>query len=298
MAKISWGSSVFLVMILFMIPKLKSADPNLQCYYCSNTSTFDAADTSYPKNLNSVFSSLSSAAATSTTGFGTASAGNGTKDAVFGLFLCRGDQTPSSCSDCVATAVRDQPKRSTCSRSKVGIIWYDECMIRYDDENFFGRMDQTPGYLFFNTQNITGNQSRFTELLGDTMTGLAVQTAKGGAGKKYGTRVVRFTSLQTVYALEQCTPDLSYNDCEQCLTAAIGEIGVSRGVRILQPSCNVRYEIYPFFNGATNNISSPPPSSPPSTTTNSSTGVGSAPGNGKSTSHFSILLIFFLNFTS
>ncbi|KAJ8442268.1 hypothetical protein Cgig2_011191 [Carnegiea gigantea] len=104
-----------------------------------------------------------------------------------------------------------------------------------------------------------------------------------GTRKKYGTRVVNFTSLETLYVLEQCMPDLSDSDCDQCLKIAIGQMVEVRQVgRILQPSCNVRYEIYPFI-GATS-ISSPPPS----TTTNRSTGAGSETGDGGETGKFTI----------
>uniref|UniRef100_A0A803NCR9 Gnk2-homologous domain-containing protein n=1 Tax=Chenopodium quinoa TaxID=63459 RepID=A0A803NCR9_CHEQI len=80
----------------------------------------------------------------------------------------------------------------------------------------------------------------------------AVETANNRSGIKFTAKAVNFTRSIALYALEQCTPDLTPNECSQCLTRAITQLSVMQGSRVLQPSCNVRYEIYPFYNGAVN----------------------------------------------
>ncbi|KAK7268373.1 hypothetical protein RIF29_21071 [Crotalaria pallida] len=73
---------------------------------------------------------------------------------------------------------------------------------------------------------------------------------------------VRFTALREreivmVSSLEfrvQCTKDLSVNHCSRCLKSAIRDIPcccyASVGARVLSRSCYLRYEFYPFYDGA------------------------------------------------
>lgn len=59
---------------------------------------------------------------------------------------------------------------------------------------------------------------------------------------------LNFTSSQTQYALVQCFPDLLPEECKSCLTQSMTQFNFSRvGGRVLFPSCNSRYEIYPFY---------------------------------------------------
>lgn len=105
------------------------------------------------------------------------------------------------------------------------------------------------------------------------MNNVTNQAVNGGTQKKYGTDISVVNSLQTMYTLGQCTPDLTAIDCDQCLKIAIGRLPISQGGRVLQPSCNVRYEIYPFFN-----IASPAP--PPGSNSTGTTPVVSPPSPG------------------
>jgi hypothetical protein len=75
-------------------------------------------------------------------------------------------------------------------------------------------------------------------------------------------------NFQTIYALVQCTPDLSASECRDCLYNASGLIpkccDARQGGRVIYPSCNFRYEIDRFYDPSINSI--PPP--PDSTSTN------------------------------
>lgn len=130
-------------------------------------------------------------------------------------------------------------------------------MVRYSNVSLLGKMDDSPKVMLTNTQRINGNQTAFGEIMRKTVNDMAVQTANNRSGMKFTAKTVNFTSLVTLYALEQCTPDLNANDCGRCLRAAIEKLSVMQGARILQPSCNIRYEIYPFYNGAVNFSLSP-----------------------------------------
>jgi hypothetical protein len=215
---------------------------------CPNTTTFTANST-YQSNLNHLLASLTSNA-TRTTGFynTTASAGNSV-DTVYGLFLCRGDLSPDACRDCAADATKDVVDR--CPNEKVAVAWYDECMLRYSNQDIFSRVATDPSIFMWNTQNIS-EQNRFAQLVRTTMNDLASGLSSIGSGaKKFGTKEANFTAFQTLYALTQCTADLSGSDCNSCLQIAISNLqgccGGQQGGRVLSPSCNVRFELYRFY---------------------------------------------------
>ncbi|XP_062080904.1 cysteine-rich receptor-like protein kinase 10 [Humulus lupulus] len=62
----------------------------------------------------------------------------------------------------------------------------------------------------------------------------------------------------TVYALVQCTRDLSPDDYKKCLGSATEEIldvyYYSIGVRLLSQSCYLRYELYAFYMGESDSM--------------------------------------------
>jgi hypothetical protein len=126
-------------------------------------------------------------------------------------------------------------------------------------------MVTNPGIYMWNTINIT-EPSRFDQLVRTTMNDMASGISKvGSASKKFGAKEANFTALQTLYTLGQCTPDLSGSDCNSCLQRAIASLpgccGGKQGGRVLFPSCNVRFEVYPFYQSS--NTSAPTPSTPP-----------------------------------
>ncbi|KAE8686674.1 putative Cysteine-rich RLK 29 [Hibiscus syriacus] len=69
----------------------------------------------------------------------------------------------------------------------------------------------------------------------------------------YATKETEVSSYLKLYGLVQCTPDLTVPDCQSCLRTAIAQIPNTFGVkksgsgRVLTPSCNIRYETYPFY---------------------------------------------------
>ncbi|KNA16337.1 hypothetical protein SOVF_089790 [Spinacia oleracea] len=274
MAKqISWFSvffSIYLPFILLLIPK--STNGQNPYAICPNTTIF-ANNSQYQANLDTVFRYLSSNA-TNPNGYHQAVSGNGNagSEAVYGHFLCRGDLDTISCQNCVTTATTTGLPRTLCPNRKVAIIWYDDCLVRYSNQSFFGRMETVTGIILVNINNVTGNTTRFEEVMGNMMNNvIAVQAPNGGQQKKFATDVVNFTTFQTIYGLGQCTPDLSPSDCNTCLMSGIGHFGIAMGAQSLLSSCVVRYENYPFFN--LSSVVRPPqprPLSPPQSPTSNS----------------------------
>lgn len=120
----------FTLIIFISIPKSLSV-PNFLQTHCPNTTIF-ANNSLYEANLNTVFRLLSSNA-TNPNGYHQAVSGNSdTNDVIYGHFLCRGDLNASSCRDCVTTATTTDLPRRYCPNRRDAIIWYEECLVRYD----------------------------------------------------------------------------------------------------------------------------------------------------------------------
>ncbi|KAL3740613.1 hypothetical protein ACJRO7_021828 [Eucalyptus globulus] len=256
--------SLSLSLLFFFINFSSTASaPTYLYHYCTNATLFSPNST-YQSNLNALLSSLSTAAAATnnTDGFANATAGQSSPDRAYGLFLCHADVSASTCSDCVATGTQDILQR--CPNQRVSVIWYDECMLRYSNASIYGVMEQVPAFTMLNTGNIT-DPTRFMQLLGQTMNYIATAASADESGKKVAVNETNFTSLQQLYTLAQCTPDLSASDCNTCLRAAIAGLPQGKqGGRTFTPSCNVRFELYPFYNASALAAPAPPPSQVPS----------------------------------
>ncbi|RVW34336.1 Cysteine-rich repeat secretory protein 55 [Vitis vinifera] len=77
----------------------------------------------------------------------------------------------------------------------------------------------------------------------DQIAGCEPQNAGLGKGQ------TKLTPFVTLYALVQCTRDLSPLSCAQCLAIAVGNFSDfcynMKGCRVLYSSCYARYELYP-----------------------------------------------------
>ncbi|CAI9087735.1 OLC1v1021883C2 [Oldenlandia corymbosa var. corymbosa] len=229
---------------------------------CPDNTVYDNTTTNgrtYRNNLDSLLSALVSNASRPS-GFFNYTAGSG-DTAAYGLFLCRGDVSSSDCQDCLTTASTDALSR--CPDKNQVTLWYDKCMMRYSNQSIFSRLDESIAWYLWNVNNVT-NTSLLNQVLGDVFDQIATRASSGdpNSGKKFAVQDARFTSFQRIYALGQCTPDLSSLDCETCLRDAIKNLpsccNSRQGGRVLYPSCNIRYESGPFYQ-----LPSPPPPEPP-----------------------------------
>ncbi|XP_031270575.1 cysteine-rich receptor-like protein kinase 10 [Pistacia vera] len=247
---------VQIYLVSFLTGLTSAADPTYLYHDCPNATTFSRNST-FQSNLNFFLSSLVSNAIRSngfSNGFYNANAGQD-PNKVYGLFLCRGDVSPTTCRDCVNFATSDALK--LCPVQKDTVIWYDECLFRYSNVSIFSTMDASPMILLSNVNNVT-EPARFKQLLGNTMNEAATQV--GDSFKKFSTRKGNFTTFQTLNCLVQCTPDLSSLECDSCLQQSFeGLLSDTVGGRILFPSCYSRFELYPFYNETATAAPPPPP---------------------------------------
>ncbi|CAL5409670.1 unnamed protein product [Camellia sinensis] len=228
-------------------------------YYCSANYNNDTA------NLRTLLGSLSSKAADNNTFY------NDTSNNMYGLYLCRGDVSTDMCQLCVEAAI--QNIQQLCQSDNRAIMWYDECMLRYSDTNFFGTVEIDPQVLMYNTLNISSPNDTNVDTLA-LMYGLA-----SDAGTEpmmyYAHKELPATNVapKNVSGMVQCSKDISGDECKNnCLGKLIKYAETccqsKSGWRILAPSCNVRYEEY-FFLTASVPAPVPPPVPPPAPTTTS-----------------------------
>ncbi|KAF8030198.1 hypothetical protein BT93_E2592 [Corymbia citriodora subsp. variegata] len=278
-------SLLFFLNFLSVYTRSSESAPTYLWHYCN--STLYSTNSTYQSNLKNLLSSLSAAAATpnNTGGFANTTAGQNSPDRAYGLFLCHGDASASVCSACVTFGTQDILRR--CPNQRVSTIWYDDCMLRYSNCSIFSVIEKGPSLLMGNTGNIT-NPAKFVQVLGDTITEAALRASVGDSGKKVAKAEANFTSLQKLYTLAQCTPDLSKLDCNTCLRSMIPVLPQGKqGGRIFTPSCNVRFEMYLFYN----NSALPPPPPPPVTTSEGPVPTPEGKSNNEGKANKSVVII-------
>ncbi|KAH9796533.1 cysteine-rich receptor-like protein kinase 10 [Citrus sinensis] len=218
-----------------------------------NTCSSSAADSGHAgaiySNLKKVLISLALNA--SAAKFSDASSGNDS-DRVYGLYMCLNYISNDTCNNCITTATKDITK--LCPNKTDAIVWEEVCQLRYAYGNFFGQLDVSGNIPKYNRKNIS-EPERYRSVVNNTLNNLTKLAAFDPSNEMYATGEVPFTNSDTLYALVQCTKDLSADDCDACLNKAIADIlsccYFSRGARLLSRSCYLRYELYAFYNGDT-----------------------------------------------
>ncbi|KAK2386383.1 plasmodesmata-located protein [Trifolium repens] len=157
----------------------------------------------YESNLNSLLTSLiNSATYTSYNNF-TIIASN-PNDIVYGLYQCRGDISMPDCSSCVAHAV--SRARDICPGACGGVVQLEGCYVKYDNVKFLGVEDKT--IVLKKCGPYVGY---------DTGTRDAVLAGLMGSGGGY----FRVGGSGQLKGMAQCIGDLSFVECEDCVSEAI-----------------------------------------------------------------------------
>ncbi|XP_002317217.4 LOW QUALITY PROTEIN: cysteine-rich receptor-like protein kinase 44 [Populus trichocarpa] len=260
--------------VLAMAQQHQSSDQPVMLYKdCVGKGNYTTNST-YQENLNQLLTSIYTNTEINN-GFYNFSYGQDA-DTVYSIALCRPDISPDVCRVCIRNA-SDFLVR-LCPNFVEAIGGLDNCMVRYTNRSIFNRMEKGPYFWVYddrvNVSDVVGfNQSRMT-LLGR----LSDQAAAGDSRYKYAMDQIDVPkNFQKIYALVQCTPDLSASECRDCLYNASGLIpqccDARQGGRVIYPSCNFRYEIDRFYDPPTNSIPPPPDStsnntvpSPPAST--------------------------------
>ncbi|KAJ9566209.1 hypothetical protein OSB04_002175 [Centaurea solstitialis] len=227
---------------------------------CNNDANF-TSNSVYQRNLDTALSSLTSNTSIAY-GFYNRSVGE-TPDKANVMALCRGDVEPDDCRKCINAS--SKRLRENCPNQKAAIeLWSDNCMVRYSNKTILGNLDYGGGFYMWNLNNAS-DVDRFNQALSQLLNQLRTDASSGGSQRKYASgNNTNGPWLTTIYGLMQCTPDLSEDQCYDCLNWAMQQIpnccDNKRGGRVVYPSCYLRYEDYRFFNDT---ISLAPPSLAP-----------------------------------
>ncbi|CAN6183635.1 unnamed protein product [Urochloa humidicola] len=247
--KLSFYLSLAVLVPVFLAP-LASSD--ILAKYCTDNGSNYTTNSTYQSNLKLLSTALSEKASSSPTArlFATDTAG-AVPDTVYALTLCRGDTNASACAACVANAFKDA--QQVCAFRKDVTIYYDACYLRFSDQNFLTSIDNSNQYINANGENVTSPAAAFDAAVGLLLN--AVVDYAVNSSSRFGTGVEDFDeSNPNIYALAQCTPDLSPNDCRACLDQILNVrmkfFSGRQGGRILGLRCNYRFELYPLFSGS------------------------------------------------
>ncbi|KAF3451640.1 hypothetical protein FNV43_RR07735 [Rhamnella rubrinervis] len=201
-----------LVSIFFTISSITS-QPSYEFPLCSNPSS-EKSDQNFTSDLTSLLDGLSSKAIDN-------SFYNESSNGQYGLFLCRGDVSSTTCQNCVRNASKEI--RSRCSSNKTAIIWYDECMIRYSNSSFFGVAETWPKLFMWNVANRTSDPDEPDVDAQALMYRLISDAAKSDMLFKADEWPADDES-QRRYGLVQCTRDLNSSACSNCLGKLMEDI--------------------------------------------------------------------------
>ncbi|XP_047955383.1 cysteine-rich receptor-like protein kinase 10 isoform X2 [Salvia hispanica] len=218
---------MILVIIIYLSSQARAQENPFRC-----TSNGGYKNNSvYSANLNALLLSFSTNI--SDYGFHSASVG-----AVNGLALCRADQTLDQCRTCVESASRQVLQ--SCPSARQAVIWYEHCSLRYSDYPIHNTQTEDPTYLLINTQNAS-NGDAFKEDRARLLSDLTAQAANGTFELKVGAgaRNLSRSEFSMIYALVQCTPDFSSENCRRCLAghSQFLQSYISIGFRVLGPNC-------------------------------------------------------------
>lgn len=185
---------------------------------------------------------------------------------VFGHAMCRGDlELPHGCSPCLKHATN--AISNLCPYKKNAGVLYDECFLRYGNQNFFG--NRIGGKLFYyKIENVTTDRAQFTKVRAQLFSKLLDNATNATSSPPFfaaGEAVV--SPKLSVFALLQCTRDLSIVDCSKCLEEITDYIPIytpySVGAKFLVESCFSMHSNMSFFNTLSPPAPPPSPTSPP-----------------------------------
>ncbi|CAL5408480.1 unnamed protein product [Camellia sinensis] len=169
--------------------------------------------------------------------------------------VCRGDVTPEVCRDCVQNASLEI---MTVCPTQNAIIWHEFCQVQYSYRPFHSWDSYTGMNLDSNKdeKNISDSVD-FVVVLKDFMNKLSDQAAFNPSNLMFATGKTKISTNETIYGFVQCTRDISRSDCRVCLNSEFGDLDgccdYRQGGTVLSRNCNMRFQLYPFYNEPTVN---------------------------------------------
>ncbi|PUZ65425.1 hypothetical protein GQ55_3G221800 [Panicum hallii var. hallii] len=130
------------------------------------------------------------------------------------------------------------------------MLVYDKCLLRLSDESFVGAAGTSVVVMLANTQNATQPEV-FTPQLGELLNNVTRKAAYGSP-RMFAVGSAAVTPFVSFHGMAQRTRDLAEDDCNSCLTRALGDITKccdgKQGGQVIYVSCSIRFEVYRFYN--------------------------------------------------
>ncbi|CAB79285.1 serine/threonine kinase-like protein [Arabidopsis thaliana] len=234
----------FLSILCFILLAFGVASVSAQT--CIENRKYFTPNGTYDSNRRLILSSLPNNTA-SQDGFYYGSIGE-EQDRVYALGMCIPRSTPSDCFNCIKGAagwlIQD------CVNQTDAYYWALDptlCLVRYSNISFSGSAafwEIEPQYLVLNTATIASDLTDFKNIWEDltsrTITAAsAARSTPSSSDNHYRVDFANLTKFQNIYALMQCTPDISSDECNNCL---------QRGVLEYQSCCGNNTGGYAFHN--------------------------------------------------
>nr|XP_043620638.1 putative receptor-like protein kinase At4g00960 [Erigeron canadensis] len=227
---------------------------------CDDVNHF-TTNSSFKTNLDRALAVLP----TTNSGYGFFNSSSGQNpNTAHAIALCRGDTDSISCTNCVNYSIANLT--TACPNQKTARVYYENCLLRYSGNNIL-RTTEVDFPIWDPSKDNATDPAGFHEDMLKLMDNLTVVAARGGPLLKYAADTMTRSDKTKIYGLVQCTPDLTSQQCSNCLKDAASVIAGpccfgKIGVRVYFPMCYLRYENYRFYNDAPN-IPSPPSPPPP-----------------------------------
>ncbi|XP_014491835.2 cysteine-rich receptor-like protein kinase 10 isoform X2 [Vigna radiata var. radiata] len=219
---------------------------------CVN-STQQTLSSAYQTNLDRILTWMPLDAATS---HGYNHTTIGTNSSVYGLYDCGGDAVGYFCQFCVSTAANQAPQ--LCPNRVSAVVWNDYCVIRYSNEDFFGKAMTSQIWHSLGTRNI----SNITEIQkGESFVTSLIRKATNETNQLYYKEGFNLSATESRYSVVQCTRDLTNEACRQCLEDILAEVPKCCEQKVTwmvwSGSCLIRYDDHMFYL-----LANQPPSAP------------------------------------
>lgn len=244
---------LFLSLLLAILISDEGATAKPEYQYATCWGDDYAPNSTYETNLHTLLSTLTSKTHIDY-GFYNSSFGD-YSDQVYATALCRGDITPETCRSCINDTTSLVLKQCTHQKAAEGL--YDKCVLHYSSSSIFGydphEYDEAFNlYYVPSTTNVT-DWYNYNDVLTKLLSRLEVKAATNDShpNRKFAAGKAAVGGVQTIYAVVQCSPDVTVAECNDCLNGAFSEseqyCDKKSGCAFFKLKCNFRYQNSSFY---------------------------------------------------
>ncbi|CAF2125215.1 unnamed protein product [Brassica napus] len=257
-----WLNSLFSILCL----ALAVSFDYVSAVVCGDSMFFTPNGT-YDTNRRLVLATLASNVI-SQDGYYNVSVGEG-PGMIYALGMCIPGTEPQTCSDCIQAS--SKYLLQDCQNQTDSYDWSPPfCYVRYSNSSFYNEITLKPQYAEYYTGDIPGNVTEFNRLWEDLMRRMITATSSSTPGsparRHYTVDMIPFTGFVNIYALMQCIPWISSEDCQKCLLENVRRqqncCSKYKGGSVRRPVCYSLTDTSPFFGAFDNITLSPPPQGP------------------------------------